>query len=131
MTSPQTGSSVVAQTSPTPTVPAGDRSMVFETLRVRREGGLLFVEIAAPPMNLLGPELVRDLVAFIQRAEADNAIQVLVFKSANPDYFISHVDVTGSRNTARRRLGRHVTWTTTGRATDEAPGHSKTLGQEP
>jgi hypothetical protein len=30
-----------------------------------------------------------------------------------------------------RRLGRHVTWTTTGRATDEAPVHSKTLGQEP
>jgi enoyl-CoA hydratase/carnithine racemase len=93
MTSPQTGSSVVAQTSPTPTVPADDRFMVFETLRVRREGGVLFVEIAAPPMNLLGPELVRDLVALIQRAEADDAIHVLVFRSADPDYFISHVDV--------------------------------------
>jgi enoyl-CoA hydratase/carnithine racemase len=61
---------------------------------VRKEGAVLFVEIAAPPMNLLGPELVRDLVSLIQRAEADNAIQVLVFKSADPDYFISHVDVT-------------------------------------
>ena len=66
----------------------------FETLRVRKEGGVLFAEIAAPPMNLLGPELVRDLVSLIQRAEADNAVQVLVFKSADPDYFISHVDVT-------------------------------------
>src|SRR5918911_5761992 len=45
-------------------------------------------------MNLLGPELVRDLVALIQQAEADDAVQVLVFKSADPDYFISHVDVT-------------------------------------
>jgi enoyl-CoA hydratase/carnithine racemase len=45
-------------------------------------------------MNLLGPELVRDLVSLIQRAEADAAVQVLVFKSADPDYFISHVDVT-------------------------------------
>jgi len=45
-------------------------------------------------MNLLGPELVRDLVSLIQRAEADDAIKVLVFKSADPDYFISHVDVT-------------------------------------
>jgi enoyl-CoA hydratase/carnithine racemase len=45
-------------------------------------------------MNLLGPELVRDLVALIQRAEADDALRVLVFKSADPDYFISHVDVT-------------------------------------
>ena len=48
-------------------------------------------------MNLLGPELVRDLVSLIQRAEADDAVQVLVFKSADPDYFISHVDVTRSK----------------------------------
>jgi enoyl-CoA hydratase/carnithine racemase len=68
--------------------------MVFETLTVRNEGAVLFVAIAAPPMNLLGPELVRDLVAFIQWAEADDAVQVVVFQSADPDYFISHVDVT-------------------------------------
>src|SRR6266446_1686435 len=66
----------------------------FETLTVSNEGAVLFAEIAAPPMNLLGPELVRDLVSLIQRAEADNVIKVLVFKSADPDYFISHVDVT-------------------------------------
>jgi enoyl-CoA hydratase/carnithine racemase len=68
--------------------------MDFETLRVRKEGAVLFTEIVAPPMNLVGPELVRDLVSLIQRAEADDAFQVLVFKSADPDYFISHVDVT-------------------------------------
>jgi len=68
--------------------------MVFETLEIRREGAVLFAEITAPPMNLLGPELVRDLVSFIQQAEADDAIRVIVFKSADPDYFISHVDVT-------------------------------------
>jgi enoyl-CoA hydratase/carnithine racemase len=55
---------------------------------------VLFAEISAPPMNLLGPELVRDLVSLIQRAEADPAVQVLVFTSADPDYFISHVDLT-------------------------------------
>jgi enoyl-CoA hydratase/carnithine racemase len=64
------------------------------TLNVSKDGAVLFAEIAAPPMNLLGPELVRDLVGLIQRAEGDNAIKVLVFKSADPDYFISHVDVT-------------------------------------
>jgi hypothetical protein len=67
---------------------------MFETLTVREEGAVLFAEIAAPPMNLLGPELVRDLVSLIRRAEAGDAVQVLVFKSADPDYFISHVDVT-------------------------------------
>jgi enoyl-CoA hydratase/carnithine racemase len=68
--------------------------MVFETLRVREERAVLFAEIAAPPMNLLGPELVRDLVSLIQQAETEPATKVLVFKSADPAYFISHVDVT-------------------------------------
>jgi len=54
----------------------------------------LFAEMSSPPMNLLGPELVRDLVALIQQAEADHTFKVLVFKSADRDYFISHVDVT-------------------------------------
>ena len=66
----------------------------METIKVHREGAVLFAEILAPPMNLLGPELVRDLVLLIQQAEADDAVQVIVFKSADPHYFISHVDVT-------------------------------------
>lgn len=72
--------------------PAGP--FVFEKLNVRSEGPVLFVEISAPPMNLEGPELIRDLVSLIQQAEADENVQVLVFKSGDPDYFISHVDVT-------------------------------------
>lgn len=66
----------------------------FKTLTIRSEKAVLLVEISAPPMNLLGPELVRDLVSLIQHAEADSALRVVVFKSADPDYFISHVDVT-------------------------------------
>jgi enoyl-CoA hydratase/carnithine racemase len=69
-------------------------SWTFETLTVQIDAGILFAEISAPPMNLLGPELVRDLVSLIQRAEADAACNVLVFTSADADYFISHVDLT-------------------------------------
>jgi enoyl-CoA hydratase/carnithine racemase len=83
-----------AQATPAGSLAADDRAMTFETLKVRSEGGVVFVDIAAPPMNLLGPELVRDLVSLIQRAEADSTVRVLVFKSPDPDYFISHVDVT-------------------------------------
>jgi enoyl-CoA hydratase/carnithine racemase len=67
--------------------------MAFETLTVRKEGAVLFAAIAAPPMNLLGPALVRDLVSLIQEAEADETARVLVFTSGDPEYFISHVDV--------------------------------------
>src|SRR6195952_5720168 len=76
------------------TSPDGHPPVALETLRVRQEGADVFAEIAAPPMNLLGPELVRDLVSLIQRAEADDGVRVLVFSSADPDYFVSHVDVT-------------------------------------
>ena len=61
----------------------------FETLTVHHDGAVLFAEIAAPPMNLLGTELVRDLVALIQRAEADQAVQVIVFSRWNPSSCIA------------------------------------------
>jgi enoyl-CoA hydratase/carnithine racemase len=65
-----------------------------DVISVVREGGVWFAEISAPPMNLMGAALVRDLVSLIQSAEADDTVQVVVFKSADPDYFISHVDIT-------------------------------------
>jgi enoyl-CoA hydratase/carnithine racemase len=83
-------------------------SQTFETLKLHREPPVLFADIDAPPMNLLGPELVRDLVSLMQDAEADGTVHVLVFKSADPDYFISHVDVRRIkeyRNQAARLTG--------------------------
>jgi enoyl-CoA hydratase/carnithine racemase len=75
-------------------MPVENEPRSYDTLTVRDEGAVVFAGIKNPPMNLLGPELVRDLVSLIQRAEADDTIQVLVFKSEDPDYFISHVDLT-------------------------------------
>jgi len=66
----------------------------YQKLQVSGEGSVLFADIDSPPMNLLGPALVRDLVLLIQRAEADATVKVIVFRSSDPDYFISHVDVT-------------------------------------
>jgi len=74
--------------------PQSSSEYVFEKLKIHREHAVLFAAIDAPPMNLQGPELVRDFVSLIQQAEADETAKVLVFKSADPDYFISHVDVT-------------------------------------
>ena len=69
-------------------------SINFETLAVNKSAGVLFVKMKAPPMNLLGPELVGDLASLIKQAELDTSIKVFVFKSGDPDFFISHVDVT-------------------------------------
>jgi enoyl-CoA hydratase/carnithine racemase len=80
----------------------------FQTMSVRGEGGVVFASIEAPPLNLIGPELVEDLVTLIQQSEADEAIRVIVFKSADPDYFIPHVDVNrvaGYRESATKLAG--------------------------
>src|SRR5207249_2414396 len=66
----------------------------MNTIKTSIDGAVLVAEIDAPPMNLLGPELVRDLVSLIRFAEADDSLNVVVFRSADPDYFISHVDLT-------------------------------------
>ena len=55
---------------------------------------MLFAEIAAPPMNLLGPELVRDLVSLIQPPRPTTRSRSSCSTSGDPDYFISHVDLT-------------------------------------
>ena len=69
-------------------------SNIFKTLTVNHDEGVLFVEMKAPPMNLFGPELIGDLASLIKQAEVDASLKVMVFKSGDPDYFISHVDVT-------------------------------------
>src|SRR6185437_2817605 len=57
----------------------------YRTLRVdRSDQGVLSVVIDAPPMNLIGPELVRDLVALLSQVESDEEIRVVVLESADP-----------------------------------------------
>lgn len=66
----------------------------FQTLRVRQDDAVLFVEILAPPLNLIGPELVSDLVTLIEELDRGDRCKVVVFSSGDPDFFITHVDVT-------------------------------------
>src|ERR1051326_4087600 len=51
----------------------------YSTLRVTPDGeGVLSVVIDAPPMNLIGPELVRDLVGLIGALESGQETRVVV-----------------------------------------------------
>jgi enoyl-CoA hydratase/carnithine racemase len=66
----------------------------LETLRTELTGGVLTVTLDAPPINMIGPELVRDLVTLLDRLTRTTEVRVVVFDSADPDFFISHVDLT-------------------------------------
>jgi enoyl-CoA hydratase/carnithine racemase len=67
----------------------------YRTLRVARtDEGVLSVVIDAPPMSLIGPELVRELVTLLADLESDEDIRVMVLESADPECFVPHVDLT-------------------------------------
>ena len=70
-------------------------NQVYRTLRVApSDEGVLGVVIDAPPMNLIGPELVRDLVSLLGELESRQETRVVVLESADPEYFVPHVDLT-------------------------------------
>jgi enoyl-CoA hydratase/carnithine racemase len=48
-----------------------------------------------PPLNIVGPDGVRELAALMDQLETDPRVKVIVFGSALPDYFIAHYDVLG------------------------------------
>lgn len=63
------------------------------TLNLKIEKGVAFVEIMHPPMNLLDSKLLRDLLHFSRWVEQADAVKVIVFRSADPEFFIAHFDL--------------------------------------
>ncbi len=47
-----------------------------------------------PPINMFVPSTIDELGALMADIEADPVVKVVVFQSANPDFFIAHLDVT-------------------------------------
>ena len=65
----------------------------FTGLRVEVERHVAWVTIDHPPINLLDLQLFLDLARLVPLLEADEEAHVVVFRSADPDFFIAHADV--------------------------------------
>ncbi|HUP74179.1 MAG TPA: enoyl-CoA hydratase/isomerase family protein [Acidimicrobiales bacterium] len=74
----------------------------FGVLRVASEGAVAVVTIDNPPTNLVGGPFIGDLITFVDAVEADESIKVVVFRSADPDFFLMHGDVEQLVNAPRR-----------------------------
>jgi enoyl-CoA hydratase/carnithine racemase len=46
-----------------------------------------------PPINMFVPSTIVELGALMTELEADRSVKVVVFQSANPDFFVAHLDV--------------------------------------
>ena len=66
----------------------------FNFLKIRVDRGVLFATIDNPPMNLLSNELYGEFGKLALEVAADDNVKVIVFDSADPDYFIAHYDVS-------------------------------------
>jgi enoyl-CoA hydratase/carnithine racemase len=62
---------------------------------LRVERGVGWVLIDHPPKHLVDGGFMAALVDVLNRAERDPAVHVLVFESADPDFFLMHGDVEG------------------------------------
>lgn len=46
-----------------------------------------------PPINMFVPETIAELAARVTELEANPSVKVVLFQSANPDFFVAHLDV--------------------------------------
>ena len=63
-------------------------SVTAETERLWR------VAFDNPPINLVTPEMIAELPQLIDQMEDATQLRVVVFESANPDYFLNHYDTS-------------------------------------
>ena len=63
-----------------------------QILLTKRSPAYWRVTIDNPPINVMGPEMVRQFQEIINALEADENVRVVVFDSAVDDYFLNHSD---------------------------------------
>jgi len=56
--------------------------------------GCRTITFSNPPINIFAPSTIIELGALMTDLEADPSVKVVVFQSANPDFFIAHLDVS-------------------------------------
>ena len=84
------------------------------SLRLTEESPTLWrVTFDNPPVNLIGTDMMRDLKALLTELESNDTVNVVVFDSADPDFYLAHYDLAADHAASEsaepyrlRRLGR-------------------------
>lgn len=71
----------------------------YAHLDVVIDAGVARVTIDNPPVNVLNVALVDDVTHLLTSLRDDSSTRVIVFASADPEYFIAHVDMTIAQDT--------------------------------
>src|SRR5438445_6936316 len=65
----------------------------YDCLKVHPDRGVATVTIDHPPINLFDLALIQEMDRIGRELEVDGDVRVVVFQSANPEFFIAHADV--------------------------------------
>ncbi|MDX3401076.1 enoyl-CoA hydratase/isomerase family protein [Streptomyces sp. ME01-18h] len=65
----------------------------WATLRVDVEDGVARIVLDNPPVNVLDATMMRELRTVLGAFRDDASIRVVVFSSADPEFFLAHVDM--------------------------------------
>ena len=66
----------------------------YHLLKTSVDQGVATVLIDNPPINLFDMPLMEEMIRLGQDLKADDDVRVVVFESADPDFFIAHADIT-------------------------------------
>lgn len=65
----------------------------YSRIRVSTKDGVARVLIDNPPVNVMDVALMTDLTLFLAEVGEDDATKVILFESADPEFFVAHVDM--------------------------------------
>jgi enoyl-CoA hydratase/carnithine racemase len=65
----------------------------YGPLRATSDGGIVSVVIDHPPTNLLDGSLLEGLRSLLDHLAQEPSVRVVIFRSADPDFFVMHGDV--------------------------------------
>ena len=66
----------------------------YKLIRFARDGKIVTATVDAPPINIITLALYSELSRMSREVEADQDCLVFILKSANPDFFLAHFDVS-------------------------------------
>lgn len=65
----------------------------FQLLHLTIADGVATVRLDNPPVNVLSGKMMLELQWLLNDLAARKEVKVIVFESANPDFFVAHVDI--------------------------------------
>src|SRR5207302_10518341 len=72
------------------------RMTLYTRFRVTRSSPSLWrVTFDNPPINLIDAAMMKELLNLLTEIERDKRVGVVLFDSADPDFFLAHYDIAG------------------------------------